>query len=95
MESPPNFSENVENQRQQHDIAGMPNIDLPEDEYADVVAAARKVLDLDKYPTVSPRRSAKSSACEARSRCRAEADYPQITAADSADTQPGWHRARR
>jgi len=44
----------VENQQQQHDIAGVPNIDLPEDEYADVVAAVRKVLDLDKYP-MSPR----------------------------------------
>jgi hypothetical protein len=46
--------ENVETQRQQHVIAAMPNIDLPEDEYADVVAAARKVLDPDKYP-MSPR----------------------------------------
>ena len=32
----------------------MPNIDLLDDEYAVVVAAVRKVLDLDKYP-MSPR----------------------------------------
>lgn len=32
----------------------MPNIDLPEDEYAAVVAAVRKTIDEDKYP-MSPR----------------------------------------
>lgn len=32
----------------------MPNIDLPDNRYAAVVAAVRKVLDEDKYP-MSPR----------------------------------------
>ena len=45
---------NVEHQRLRHDIAGMPNIDLPDDEYAAVLAAVRKALDEDKYP-MSPR----------------------------------------
>ena len=35
-------------------MIAMPNIDLLDDEYAVVVAAVRKVLDLDKYP-MSPR----------------------------------------
>ena len=35
-------------------MTAMPNIDLSDDEYAAVVAAVRKVLDLDKYP-MSPR----------------------------------------
>ena len=42
--------DNAESQRLRANIAAMPNIDLPDDEYAAVVAAVRKVFDEDKYP---------------------------------------------
>lgn len=46
--------DNAECQRLRPNIAAMTNIDLPNDEYAPVVAAVRRVLDEDKFP-MSPR----------------------------------------
>lgn len=80
--------ESVENQRLQHDIAGMPNVDLHDDEYAAVVAGAQGDRS-GQVPDVSPPSAAEGSAGEAGPRCRAKAEHQASAAARSAGVGTG------
>jgi hypothetical protein len=87
--------ENVENQRLRHDIGDMPNIDLPEDEYAAVVAAVRKTIDQDKYP-MSPRLAPSKAVLAKLDPIAAPKPIIQRSALAEAPTRSrGGHRARR